>query len=238
MNDRKTNAFTLIELLVVIAIIALLAAVAFPVFTKMIDSSKSAKCIGNLKSIGAAALSYAAENNGRLPQIDGTGSWSSGTRWWWSVLYNLGTTNVNNIDVKKVWRCPCITDSEFTVGSSTNLVFPCYTPQKPIMGFTYAGVQSMAVAQIQKPSKVWMFGEGGVPTSLSSGGSASTKYMTQGAVQRNPNSWENNIQPAFRHVNNTRANFIACDGHVESLSVQDGTETGAFGYKVGSRRVY
>jgi general secretion pathway protein G len=51
MNLR---AFTLIELLVGIAIIAILAAMASPAIGPVIERGRSAKCVGNLRQIGAA----------------------------------------------------------------------------------------------------------------------------------------------------------------------------------------
>lgn len=58
---RVAAGFTLIELLAVIAIIALLAAFAFPAYQRMTDSSNSAKCLSNLRQLGAAAMTYVAD---------------------------------------------------------------------------------------------------------------------------------------------------------------------------------
>ncbi len=65
----RTNrrGFTLIELLVVIAIIAILAAILFPVFTEAKRKGQYARCVGNLKQIGAAMQMYQDEWNGRYP---------------------------------------------------------------------------------------------------------------------------------------------------------------------------
>ena len=49
-------AFTLIELLVVIAIIAVLATLTVPAVSGAIASSKSAKCLANLRQIGVAMI--------------------------------------------------------------------------------------------------------------------------------------------------------------------------------------
>ncbi len=61
---RARNGFTLIELLVVIAIIAILAAILFPVFVSAKESSKRAKCVGNLSNISRALQMYRDDNNG------------------------------------------------------------------------------------------------------------------------------------------------------------------------------
>lgn len=59
--------FTLIELLVVISIIVLLAALVVPAVQRGLESSKTAKCVGNLKAIGSALYSYVADHDGDFP---------------------------------------------------------------------------------------------------------------------------------------------------------------------------
>ena len=66
MNVRN-HAFTLVELLVVITIVAVLVGVLLPVFGAAQENSRTAACASNLRQIGAALLSFAAENNGVLP---------------------------------------------------------------------------------------------------------------------------------------------------------------------------
>jgi prepilin-type N-terminal cleavage/methylation domain-containing protein/prepilin-type processing-associated H-X9-DG protein len=59
--------FSLIEILVVIAIIAVLAAIAFPVFGNLRASAQQATCTSNLRTLHQAAMTYAADNDGRFP---------------------------------------------------------------------------------------------------------------------------------------------------------------------------
>ena len=70
-------AFTLIELLVVITIIAVLAGLLLPVLSSAQESARSAKCISNLKQIGAAMNLYANDNNNSYPPLEP----SSTTNW-------------------------------------------------------------------------------------------------------------------------------------------------------------
>ena len=66
----KAPAFTLVELLVAIAIIAILASFTMPAVSAMIERARSAKCAGNLRSIGIAVQQYVSENDFRFPPIE------------------------------------------------------------------------------------------------------------------------------------------------------------------------
>lgn len=63
----RGRALTLIEVLVVIAILTVLLALLVPVLAKVRNSSRAVQCTSNLRGIGAAFLSYANANQGRLP---------------------------------------------------------------------------------------------------------------------------------------------------------------------------
>lgn len=73
--SRSPRGFTLIELLIVIAIIAMLASLLMPALQTGIQKSKSAKCVNNLRQIGAAVQQYMAdpENGSQFPPIYNTG---------------------------------------------------------------------------------------------------------------------------------------------------------------------
>jgi type II secretory pathway pseudopilin PulG len=64
----QTNAFTLVELMVVILTTAILAALLLPAMANSGIKDQEIQCLGNLKQLQIAWLSYAADNGGRIPQ--------------------------------------------------------------------------------------------------------------------------------------------------------------------------
>ena len=65
-KEKSCKLFTLIELLVVIAIIAILAAMLLPALNKARESAKETTCVSNMKSVGAMAMQYSSDFNGRF----------------------------------------------------------------------------------------------------------------------------------------------------------------------------
>ncbi len=70
-NHAGRGAFTLIELVVVVAIVGMLVTLAMPAFGRMQDRAKSTACAANLRSLGVAVLSFAQDNDNRLPIVEG-----------------------------------------------------------------------------------------------------------------------------------------------------------------------
>lgn len=67
-HSRVRNGFTLIELISVIAIAVILVVLLGVPARRLMEKSKEAKSLGNLRTIGGALSLFAAENGGRLPQ--------------------------------------------------------------------------------------------------------------------------------------------------------------------------
>lgn len=81
------RAFTLIELLTVIAIIGILAAIIIPVVGKVRQTASKATMTSNLRQIGVAVASFAADNRDSMPGRYVRGTDAGG----WNDSYSLGT---------------------------------------------------------------------------------------------------------------------------------------------------
>lgn len=64
---KSQSAWSLLELFSAVAVIAVLGALVFPAAGRVKERAQMAASLGNLKAIGAAFHSYAAENGGKFP---------------------------------------------------------------------------------------------------------------------------------------------------------------------------
>lgn len=112
-SKQQMRGWTLIELLTVVAITAILAAVTIPVVARALSWGQSARCMGNMRTIGVAVAAYSAENDGRFPRggwADGGGTWNPpvkppSTLGWLVDLWPYLGGNRN------VFECPAAEDS-------------------------------------------------------------------------------------------------------------------------------
>src|SRR6187399_398275 len=63
------RGFTLIEILAVVVVIVILAALSVPMISRAKNAARATRCINNLRQIGLAFGSYAADHDGKDPPV-------------------------------------------------------------------------------------------------------------------------------------------------------------------------
>lgn len=118
-HDARRRGFTLVELLVVIGIIALLISILLPSLNRARESAKTTQCLSNLRQIGNALATYAAEWQGHVvaTYADVSGATISGHK---ADAENYATMFVN------LRYLPAPELNSMTAGASTEAsVFRC-----------------------------------------------------------------------------------------------------------------
>jgi len=230
-SAKKTlSGFTLIELLIVIGIMAVLAALSVPAINKVLASSRSSKCLSNLKQLGTAMLTYPIDNNGYLPRANNNTDPSTGKEGyeWNKAVYNYIPTLNNKMtgkQVNKVFLCPAEkqpTDTSSTCCQYTaSFAMEAGSSSTSSTGLNGNGPRTMA--SIEKPSQSILLVDGkiGNTTYIYSTESASTWNALDDDIKLTDST--KTVKVSFRH--SSAMNAVYADGHVGTITWADRKDT-------------
>jgi prepilin-type N-terminal cleavage/methylation domain-containing protein/prepilin-type processing-associated H-X9-DG protein len=214
LADRA--AFTLIELLTVIAIIGVLAGIIIPVLGKVRTNATNAKDTNQVRTITTAALLYAGDNKGILPNANrplaGTALTSGGIdRWTFGEAINryLPTSSTNTAAIYN-WKNNPVWYSDVTEAYSGWAFNASYPGALKPAAFGYNQYLdnptnwSGYISRVPNPSKYVLIGE-----------------VLDDAIKVDPSRaavTTNNTQTRYRVSRNGKALYGFVDGHVEMLT--------------------
>jgi len=241
--QRHQPAFTLIELLVVIAIIAILAAIAVPAYSGMISKSQSAVCLSNMRTLGTALLSCAAENNGYLPRADINTAPDGRNVEWNKVVYTyIPTLNkkMTGPQVDKVFLCPAaeqppdrqttccqyITSRAIEAGASATTA----TGEK--------GNGPRTMASIESPSKTILLADGNIGYTKYRWNTQTSAPWSEVMSDIGKDNPTNASKISFRHSASGAMNVVYADGHVGTIRWEDRNDTNKLSEPIWRGRGY
>lgn len=206
-SSSRRKAFTLIELLVVISIIALLVAILLPALAAARRTANATACMSNLRQLGVATHSYAAESGDYLPALyDGRRSGVAKERFVWNVLDNHNQGNLHEI---YKYGCPESRPKiEAIADYDTNGEYGVYGYNSYLGYYTSTGVVPTT----------WSYGYG--VSRISDIENPSGKHLAADSVRDVPWSYVRYYMPDYTKdttgwLHDEAANFMYIDGHGE-----------------------
>ncbi len=234
IKSGRHHFFTLIELLVVVAIIGVLASLLLPVLGKARATAQSAKCISNLKQIGAALQIYANDYDDYSVTLSSywiTGNTNHSMRWYASIgkstgLFKSPSPNGTPIMDSKALQCPgwfaiSVEDQwakNFHYGLNYKLLGRCFSDA------TYPPVKLSNLKEVSKRMAVVdSLPDGADTRAMFNFGTSYGGYAAEYKSYAPPAGITSKTYGAvhLRHPNGIAANLTFVDGHAGGVKLTE-----------------
>lgn len=208
--QRKPHlALSLVELIVVLGVIAVLAAILVPVTGRITNRTKEMTCLNNLRSIGAANVTYANDHQGTVI----VGSNGDPNYWWLQIRPYLGVNfDFSNYDLEnflKTLVCPA--DSS---RGGTGTAWGTYPLQQRSYAINRVSAPWRSDLGRNEPVRIQS-----VPAPSRMAYCGDYDWHLIGTDWIDPAPARIDLVPRHRHEG--RANFVFLDGHTESISIEE-----------------
>ena len=197
-------AFSLLEIIAIISVAVVFLALLLPVVSKTREKGNMARCVGNLRQIGAAFNSFAAEHDGQYPKVSFSPYFDRENFWQGQLAPYLGFTGDPSRDL--TYCMGSWTGDNPKYPDRKMAVFQCPSSYKRI-SLNWAG-NSYGINR-------YLWSEA-VPEQFVSNRALTVPSKTFLVMDCNTYVVSDPITAASGRTHQDRKNVLYCDGHVDS----------------------
>lgn len=229
-GTRFLSAFTLVETLVVCGVVGILVALLFPAYRKVGETSQRVKCTSNLRSIGSAILSVAADQDGKFPAL-GRNSGEQKPTWGMKAAEAMGI-DLGAESQRTVFWCPADRTMEGETGQymhKNHQGHSSYAVNVNLMDWE-EGVGSLGGAarggiglgQVSQPAKTLMVVENHKANNAIGWADQGGKTWQRGwTFEYTVAGGSEADDPGKRGYHQEANNWLFVDGHIETMKYEE-----------------